>query len=71
VSGQPLPVRLPSKIGAGAWFASVARPESVQRPFSARAVFYHQAKVIVVLEAVAAFESKAVSATSSISCAHW
>src|SRR5260370_41411457 len=32
--------------------------ESVQRVFSARAVFSHQAKVIVVLEAVAAFESK-------------
>jgi hypothetical protein len=32
--------------------------ESVQRVYSARAVFCHQAKVIVVLEAVAAFESK-------------
>jgi hypothetical protein len=38
--------------------ASVARPGISSARFRARAVFYHQAKLIVVLEAVAAFESK-------------
>lgn len=37
--------------------AGVARP-GISSARGARAVFYHQAKVIVVLEAVAAFESK-------------
>jgi len=43
---------------ANAEGASVARPGISSARFRARAVFYHQAKVIVVLEAVAAFESK-------------
>jgi hypothetical protein len=36
----------------------VARPGISSARFRARAVFYHLAKVIVVLEPVAAFESK-------------